>query len=68
MDPVLEAKFLDNLFEYRAGCTTVLISHRPNLVLQCDWVIYLEDGNVKYPGRPADMKQKDTLSQFVLQS
>ena len=42
MDPVLEGKFLSNLFDHREGCTTILISHRPNLILQCDWVIYLE--------------------------
>jgi ABC-type bacteriocin/lantibiotic exporter with double-glycine peptidase domain len=68
MDPVLEGKFLANLFEHRRGCTTILISHRPNLILQCDWVIYLERGGVKFQGKPSDMKQQKSLSRFILQS
>jgi ABC-type bacteriocin/lantibiotic exporter with double-glycine peptidase domain len=68
MDPVLEGQFLENLFRHRQGCTTILISHRPNLILQCDWVIYLERGSVKFQGKPGDMKQDKSFSRFILQS
>ena len=65
---LLEGKFLANLFSHREGCTNVLISHRPNLILQCDWVIYLEKGSIKYQGSPSDMKQQSPLAQFLLKS
>lgn len=68
MDPVLEGKFLANLFSHREGCTNILISHRPNLILQCDWVVYLEKGDVKFQGKPSDMQQQSPFAHFLLKS
>ncbi|NEQ54131.1 MAG: peptidase domain-containing ABC transporter [Leptolyngbya sp. SIO3F4] len=57
LDPVLETKVLDQLFAYRQNKTTIVISHRPRVIRQTDWVIYLEKGEVKEQGPPSQLTQ-----------
>lgn len=50
LDPVSEAKVLDQLLEHRQGKTTILISHRPRVVNRADWLILLDQGQLKTQG------------------
>jgi ABC-type bacteriocin/lantibiotic exporter with double-glycine peptidase domain len=66
LDPVLERRLIDNLLHQRRGMTTVMISHRPSVILRCDWLIYLERGSVAAQGRPQDLRGSDVLAPFLL--
>lgn len=66
LDPVLERRLLDNLLPLRQGLTTVMISHRPSVILRADWVVYLERGAVKFQGVPSDLRDVDTLTPYLL--
>jgi ABC-type bacteriocin/lantibiotic exporter with double-glycine peptidase domain len=57
LDPVLEARLLDKLLFHRQDKTTLLISHRPRVILQADWVIFLEKGTIKMQGSPQALRQ-----------
>ena len=59
LDPDLEARVLDKLLFYRQGKTTLLISHRPRVILQADWVVMLHQGRLLHQGSPADLSQLD---------
>ncbi|MCY7390303.1 MAG: peptidase domain-containing ABC transporter, partial [Leptolyngbyaceae cyanobacterium CAN_BIN12] len=39
LDPVAETQLLDRLLEDRRGKTTILISHRPRVIVRSDWVV-----------------------------
>lgn len=58
LDPVSEAELLDKLLWHRRGKTTILISHRPKVIAQATWLIFLENGQVKASGSPADLRQQ----------
>jgi ABC-type bacteriocin/lantibiotic exporter with double-glycine peptidase domain len=58
LDPLSEAQLLDRLLQHRRGKTTILISHRPNVIQRADWVIMLEQGRLKTQGTPADLRQQ----------
>lgn len=47
LDPVLEAKVLDKLLFCRRNKTTILISHRSSAIGRADWIVLLEDGQLK---------------------
>ena len=47
LDTEGEIQVLNQLLAYRRGKTTILISHRPSIVDQADWLIVLEAGKVK---------------------
>jgi ATP-binding cassette, subfamily C, bacterial len=53
LDPVTESRVLSRLLSYRHGKTTILISHRPRVILKADWIILLEEGKVKFEGTVA---------------
>lgn len=57
LDPVSEAELLDKLLWYRQGKTTILISHRPKVIAQANWLVFLENGQVKLEGTQADLRQ-----------
>ena len=57
LDPVLEAKVLDKLLSYRQGKTTIMISHRPRVIMRADWIVLLEKGTLKLQGNPQDLQQ-----------
>ncbi|NEP33406.1 MULTISPECIES: peptidase domain-containing ABC transporter [unclassified Moorena] len=50
LDPVLEGKVLDKLLFYRQGKTTIMISHRPRVIMRANWIIFLEKGQLKLEG------------------
>jgi ABC-type bacteriocin/lantibiotic exporter with double-glycine peptidase domain len=66
LDPELERRLMDRLLEYRKGLTTVMISHRPSVILRCDWVVFLERGQVKFQGRPDDLREIQPLAPYLL--
>lgn len=57
LDPVSEAQLLDKLLWHRQGKTTILISHRPKVIGQADWIVFLENGQVKLEGTQAELRQ-----------
>lgn len=52
LDMESEAMVLNQLLAYRSGKTTLLISHRPQVVQRADWIIVLEEGKVISQGNP----------------
>ncbi|QHG20498.1 peptidase domain-containing ABC transporter [Nostoc sp. ATCC 53789] len=52
LDPVSEAEVLNQLLTHRQGQTTILISHRPKVIQQADWIVMLEKGQLKIQGSP----------------
>ncbi|MCE2718491.1 MAG: peptidase domain-containing ABC transporter [Dolichospermum sp.] len=50
LDPMSEANVLDRLLEYRAGKTTILITHRPSVIHRANWIVLIEKGQVKIQG------------------
>ncbi len=58
LDPVLEAKVLDKLLDYRQGKTTIMISHRPRVIERADWIVLLEGGQLKLQGTTEELCPK----------
>lgn len=56
LDPASEAQLLDKLLWHRQGKTTILISHRPKVIMQADWIVFLEDGELKRQGTLAELR------------
>lgn len=50
LDPVSEAQVLNRLLSHRRGKTTILISHRPRIINRADWIVFLEQGQLKLQG------------------
>lgn len=57
LDPVGEAEVLDKLLFYRQGKTTIMISHRPRIINRADWIVLLENGELKLTGTPDELRQ-----------
>jgi ATP-binding cassette subfamily C protein len=57
LDPVSEAEVLDKLLYFRRGKTTILISHRPQVINRVDWVILLDQGRLKMEGPLKDLRE-----------
>lgn len=58
LDPISEAQVLSQLFAHRQGKTTILISHRPSVIQLADWIVMLEDGQLKMEGKPEDFQME----------
>lgn len=56
LDPISEAQVLDKLLYDRQGKTTILISHRPRVINRADWIVYVEEGQLKMQGNLEDMR------------
>lgn len=56
LDPVSETQVLDRLLYHRQGKTTIMISHRPRVISRADWIILLENGNLKIQGTPDELR------------
>ncbi|MCF4966750.1 peptidase domain-containing ABC transporter [Nostoc sp. CMAA1605] len=56
LDPILEAQVLDKLLHYRQGKTTIIISHRPRVILRADFIMLLDKGNLKIQGSPEELQ------------
>ncbi len=57
LDPAGEAEVLDKLLFYRQGKTTIMITHRPSVIQKVDWIILLENGKLKFTGRPCELQK-----------
>ncbi|WP_088888837.1 peptidase domain-containing ABC transporter [Leptolyngbya ohadii] len=56
LDPVSEAQLLDKLLWHRRGKTTILISHRPQVITQAEWVVFLDQGQFIRQGSLSDLQ------------
>jgi len=56
LDPVGEAEVLDKLLFHRQGKTTIMISHRPRVINRADWIVLLENGQLKLTGTPDELR------------
>jgi len=50
LDPTSEAEILDHIIHYRQGKTTLMISHRPQVIRRADWIVSLKDGQLSSTG------------------
>jgi ABC-type bacteriocin/lantibiotic exporter with double-glycine peptidase domain len=57
LDPSTENRVLENILAARQGKTTILISHRPRVVLRADLVVYLDRGELKLVGTPVALSR-----------
>ncbi len=57
LDPVSETEVLDKILDYRQGKTTIMISHRQSVFLRADWIIRLDNGQLKIQGSPRDLNE-----------
>ena len=55
LDPSTENQVLDRILANRQDKTTILISHRPRVVLRADLVIYLDRGSIEIVGTPNEL-------------
>jgi len=58
LDPVSEAQVLERLLRYRRGKTTILISHRPKVINRADWIVLLDQGELKLQGTVEELHSK----------
>jgi ABC-type bacteriocin/lantibiotic exporter with double-glycine peptidase domain len=58
LDPVSETEVLERLLASRSGKTTILISHRPNVIRRAEWIVMLEQGQLKVQGTPESLSQQ----------
>lgn len=66
LDPVSESQVLQSILSHRQGKTTILISHRPPVIRQADWVIMLAEGKLLLQGSIEDLfKQAGEHWQFL---
>jgi ABC-type bacteriocin/lantibiotic exporters, contain an N-terminal double-glycine peptidase domain len=65
LDPVLESRLMERLLERRQGHTTVLISHRPSVIMRTDWIIYLEQGQVLAENTPRLLQEHAPVAPFL---
>jgi ABC-type bacteriocin/lantibiotic exporter with double-glycine peptidase domain len=57
LDPSTESQVLDQILAERQDKTTILISHRPRVILRADLVVYLDRGQLKLTGTPVALAQ-----------
>ena len=55
LDPMTEAQVLTQILEHRQGKTTIMISHRPPVIVRSDWIVLLEAGNIAMQGTLAEL-------------
>ncbi|MDP8932791.1 MAG: peptidase domain-containing ABC transporter [Cyanobacteriota bacterium] len=58
LDPVSETEVLDQLFAHRRGRTTIMISHRPRSIERADWIVMLENGQLKIQGTLEELRSQ----------
>ena len=56
LDPVGEAEVLDKLLYHRRGKTTIIISHRPRVIMRANMIVLLDKGNLKLQGTPKELR------------
>lgn len=65
LDPVLEQRLMDRLMTHRKGKTTILISHRPSVILRADWIVYIDKGRVKQQDKPLALQESSLVSPYL---
>ncbi|NEQ26578.1 MAG: hypothetical protein F6K28_47630, partial [Microcoleus sp. SIO2G3] len=53
-----ETEVLDRILAHRRGKTTILISHRPNVIERADWIVMLDRGHVQIQGTPKELRHQ----------
>lgn len=59
LDPISEAELLDKLLWHRQDQTTLLISHRPQVIRLADDIVFLEESTLKLQGNLEDLQRID---------
>ncbi|MEM6254990.1 MAG: peptidase domain-containing ABC transporter [Cyanobacteria bacterium P01_D01_bin.156] len=67
LDPIAETNLLNTLADYRQGKTTLMISHRPQVISRADWIIFLEQGKVKRVGPPQELLKTPGSHRYFLE-
>ena len=65
LDPVLEARVMDRLLAHRRGRTTILVSHRPSVILRADWIVFMEQGAVRQQSHPRDLRDHLQVAPYL---
>jgi ATP-binding cassette subfamily C protein len=58
LDPPTEAKVMDQLLAQRSGKTTLLISHRPNVIERAEWVLWIDQGTARFNGKLTHFREQ----------
>ncbi|MEM9507923.1 MAG: peptidase domain-containing ABC transporter [Cyanobacteria bacterium P01_E01_bin.35] len=67
LDPISEAEVLEKLLAYRRRKSTIIISHRPPVISKADWIVMLEEGQVKLQGDRQELNyQTGEHQQFLV--
>lgn len=59
IDIASESQIVPNILDFMRGKTTLMITHRPELLQHADTVVYLEEGRIKYEGPVKEMPDLD---------
>jgi ATP-binding cassette subfamily B protein len=65
LDPVLESRVMDRLLAHRRGRTTILVSHRPSVILRADWIVFMEKGAVRQQSHPHDLRDHIQVAPYL---
>ena len=65
LDPVLEQRLMDRLLKQRQHRTTILVSHRPSVILRADWIVYIDKGQVRHQDQPSALRESIAVSPFL---
>jgi ABC-type bacteriocin/lantibiotic exporter with double-glycine peptidase domain len=65
LDPVLESRLMDRLLRHRQGKTTVLVSHRPAVIMRADWIIFMDRGRIRQQNHPHELRDQIQLAPFL---
>ena len=65
LDPVLEQRLMNQLLNHRQGKTTIMVSHRPSVILRADWIVYIDQGKVKQQDQPSALKESLLVSPYL---
>ena len=57
LDPMTETQVLTQVLEHRQGKTTIMISHRPPVIVKSDWIILLDRGKLQLQGSIPELSQ-----------
>jgi ATP-binding cassette subfamily B protein len=68
LDPEMEERVMERLLRHRLGHTTVLVSHRPSVIRRADWIVHLENGQVRHQNRPEALGDCLDLHPYLLTS
>jgi ATP-binding cassette, subfamily C, bacterial len=56
LDPVSESQILEQILRHRQGKTTIMITHRPSVINRADWVVLLDNGQMRIEGSLEDLR------------